>query len=134
MRSWLKSSKMDLTLITRVYLGSYLKSHSRPGLIGTLPYMLIMILKGTRSQNSQRIILSQQDLGRFCNNSVEKKRRKAEKSYLEWLSEAESALIRSASKFCFDLDVRIFFQLFQKIFFRSIQRWGPHFFGEISNP
>ena len=38
MRSWLKSSKMDLTLITRVYLGSYLKSHSRPGLIGTLPY------------------------------------------------------------------------------------------------
>ena len=38
MRSWLKISKMDLTLITRVYLGSYLKSHSRPGLIGTLPY------------------------------------------------------------------------------------------------
>ena len=38
MRSWLKSSKMDLKLITRGYLGSYLKSHSRPGLIGTLPY------------------------------------------------------------------------------------------------
>ena len=53
---------------------------------------------------------------------------------LEWFSEAESALIRSTSKFCFDLDIRIFFQLFQKIFFRSIQRWGPHFFGEISNP
>ena len=47
---------------------------------------------------------------------------------LNCFSEAESASIRSASKFCFDLDVRIFFQLFQKIFFRSIQRWGPHFF------
>ena len=33
---------------------------------------------------------------------------------LEWVSEAESALIRSAVKFCFDLDILIFSQLFQK--------------------
>ena len=45
-----------------------------------------------------------------------------------------SASIRSASKFCFDLDGRKNFQLFQKIFFRSIQSWGHDFFGEISNP
>ena len=35
----------------------------------------------------------------------------------EWLSEAESASIRSASKFCFDLDVRIFFNFSKNIFF-----------------
>ena len=51
----------------------------------------------------------------------------------ECFSEAESASIRSASKFCFDLDGRKNFQLFQKIFFRSIQSWGHDFFGEISN-
>ena len=53
---------------------------------------------------------------------------------LNCFSEAESASIRSASKFCFDLDGRKNFQLFQKIFFRSIQSWGHDFFGEISNP
>ena len=36
---------------------------------------------------------------------------------LEWFSEAESPPIRSAVKFCFDLDVRNFFQLYQKYFF-----------------
>ena len=51
----------------------------------------------------------------------------------ECFSEAESASIRSASKFCFDLDGRKNFQLFQKIIFRSIQSWGHDFFGEISN-
>ena len=34
----------------------------------------------------------------------------------EWFSEAESASIRSASKFCFDLDVRIFFNFSKNIF------------------
>ena len=38
---------------------------------------------------------------------------------LECFSEAESAPIRSACKFCVDLYVRNFSQLFQKIFFRS---------------
>ena len=33
---------------------------------------------------------------------------------LEWFSEAGSAPIRSAVKFYFDIDVRIFFQLLQK--------------------
>ena len=42
MRSWLKSSKIDLKLITRGYLGSYSKSHSRPCLIGTLAYKKIL--------------------------------------------------------------------------------------------
>ena len=41
---------------------------------------------------------------------------------LEWFSEAGSAPIRSAVKFYFDIDVRIFFQLLQKIFFRSIKK------------
>ena len=53
---------------------------------------------------------------------------------LNCFSEAESASIRSASKFCFDLDGRKNFQLFQKIFFRSIQSWWHDFFGEIANP
>ena len=41
---------------------------------------------------------------------------------LEWFSEAGNAPIRSAVKFYFDIDVRIFFQLPQKIFFRSIKK------------
>ena len=53
---------------------------------------------------------------------------KAENYGLEWFWDAESAPIRSAVKFRFDFDVWIFFQLFQKIFFRSIQRWGTSFF------
>ena len=46
--------------------------------------------------------------------------RPANEHSLEWVSEAESAPIRCAMKFCFDLDVRIFIQLFFKIYFRSI--------------
>ena len=42
--------------------------------------------------------------------------------FIEPFSEAESAPIRSAVKFYFDIDVRIFFQLLQKIFFRSIKK------------
>ena len=38
---------------------------------------------------------------------------------LNWFSEAESGSIRSASKFCFDLDGRKKFQLFRKFFFRN---------------
>ena len=45
----------------------------------------------------------------------------------ECFSEAESASIRSAAKFCFDLDVRIFVQLFKKIFFLSIQKYFSKF-------
>ena len=41
---------------------------------------------------------------------------------LEWFSEAESTPIRSAVKFHFDIDVRKCFQLFQNIFFQSIQK------------
>ena len=57
-----------------------------------------------------------------------KKSERFEKYTLEWFSEAESARIRSASKFCVDLYVRKNFQLFLKIFFWSIQRWGHDFF------
>ena len=41
---------------------------------------------------------------------------------LEWFSEAGSAPIRSAVKFYFDIDVRIFFQLLQKYFFDRPQK------------
>ena len=41
---------------------------------------------------------------------------------LEWVSEAGSAPIRSAVTFYFDIDVRIFFNFFKKIFFRSIKK------------
>ena len=58
----------------------------------------------------------------------QKKRNSLEKSPLEWFTEPKSARIRSAVKFCVDLDVRKNFQLFRKIFFRSIQRWGHDFF------
>ena len=47
---------------------------------------------------------------------------------LKWFSEAESAPIRSASKFCFDLDGRNFFQLLFWIFFRSIKKFSTKFF------
>ena len=46
---------------------------------------------------------------------------------LEWFSDSQTAPIRSAIKFCFDLVVRKKFQLFIKIFFRSIQRWKLFF-------
>ena len=43
---------------------------------------------------------------------------------LEWFSEAGSAPIRSAVKFYFDIDVRIFFQLLQKyVFDRSKKKF-----------
>ena len=51
---------------------------------------------------------------------------------LECVSEAESAPIRFRSIFCFDLDVRFFSQLFQKIFFRSIQKYFARFWGNFS--
>ena len=41
---------------------------------------------------------------------------------LEWFSEAGSAPIRSAVKFYFDIDVRIFFNFFKKYFFRSTKK------------
>ena len=53
---------------------------------------------------------------------------------LEWFSEAESACIRSAVKFCFDIDVRNFFSTLLKIFFSIDPKflwifWGFfHFF------
>ena len=46
---------------------------------------------------------------------------------LEWFSEAGSAPIRSAVKFYFDIDVRKCFQLFQNIFFQSIQKLKCYF-------
>ena len=49
------------------------------------------------------------------------------------IAEAESASIRSVSKFCIDLDVRKKFQLFQKIFFRSIQKYFVRFWGIFEN-
>ena len=42
---------------------------------------------------------------------------RAQNVALECFSEAESAAIRTGAKFCFDLYVEIFSQLFQKIFF-----------------
>ena len=42
--------------------------------------------------------------------------------FLKWSHAVLSASIRSASKFCIDYDVRKNFQLFRKIFFRSIQK------------
>ena len=50
---------------------------------------------------------------------------------LEWFSEAGSAPIRSAVKFYFDIDVRIFFQLLQKIFFRSIKKKSSKIFEKV---
>ena len=50
---------------------------------------------------------------------------------LEWFSEAGSAPIRSAVKFPFDIDVRFFSQLSQKIFFRSIKRKKSKIFQSI---
>ena len=47
---------------------------------------------------------------------------RAQNVALECFSEAESASIRSAAKFCFDLYVQKNFQLFQKIFFWSIKK------------
>ena len=47
---------------------------------------------------------------------------------LKWFSEAVSAPIRSASKFCFDLDGRNFFQLLFCFFFRSIKIFPTKFF------
>ena len=45
-----------------------------------------------------------------------------QKCTLEWFSEAGSAPIRSAMKFYFDIDVRIFFNFFKKIFFSIDQK------------
>ena len=42
---------------------------------------------------------------------------------LEWFSEAGSAPIRSAVKFYFEINVRIFFQLFQKYFREKIENF-----------
>ena len=41
---------------------------------------------------------------------------------LEWVSDAESVTIRSALKFCFDIDARIFFSTFILVFFRSLEQ------------
>ena len=50
---------------------------------------------------------------------------------LEWFSGTGSAPIRSAVKFYFDIDVRIFFQLLQKIFFSIDQKKSLKIFEKV---
>ena len=57
-------------------------------------------------------------------------------SFRECFSEAESASIRSAAKFCFDLDVRIFSNFPKKYFFDRSKMFFSDFgeiFGNMKN-